>query len=68
MSYSNKNLIKINSVKWYDTDHATRLLVRCHSHNDEYKDYSHLGCGTMLSGTYVSVFWTDSTLPQRQTQ
>ena len=29
MSYSTKNLIKINSVKRYDTDHATRLLVRC---------------------------------------
>jgi hypothetical protein len=28
MSYSTKNLIKINSVKWYHTDCGTRLLLR----------------------------------------
>jgi hypothetical protein len=38
------------------------------SHNGEYKEYSRLGCGTKLSGTYVSVFRMDSTLPQREMQ
>lgn len=29
MNYSTKNLTKINSIKWYHTDHGTRLLLRC---------------------------------------
>lgn len=28
MSYSTRNLIKINSVKWFHTDRGTRLLLR----------------------------------------